>query len=72
MFKNNVGTLDKKVRIAIGVVLLILVAVLPKTMLVYILGLAGIVLFLTAVINFCPLYRLLGIQTNLPKESEDE
>ena len=70
MFKNNVGSVDKNVRIAVGIVLLILVAILPKSVFIYVLGGVGIILILTAVMNFCPLYRVLGIQTNRTTDTQ--
>lgn len=55
----NVGKTDKMIRIAVGLVLLSLVFVGPQTMW----GLVGLVPLATAFINFCPLYRLLGVNT---------
>lgn len=59
MFKPNVGTVDRVVRILFGLVLLSLVFVGPKTAW----GWIGIVPLLTGVINFCPLYSLIGLNT---------
>ena len=56
---KNVGTVDRALRIVVGLVLLALVFVGPKTLW----GLVGIVPLLTALVSFCPLYRLLGICT---------
>lgn len=56
---QNVGTIDRVVRIVIGIVLLALVFVGPHTPW----GLVGAVPLLTAFVGFCPLYRLLGIRT---------
>jgi hypothetical protein len=56
---KNEGTLDRAVRIAIGVALLSLTVVGPKSML----GLVGIVPLATGLVGFCPLYRLVGINT---------
>ncbi|MCC3245680.1 DUF2892 domain-containing protein [Methylocystis sp. WRRC1] len=55
----NIGKTDKMIRIAAGLLLLSLVFVGPKTMW----GLIGIVPLATAFINFCPAYRLLGVNT---------
>lgn len=57
--KINVGKIDRLARIIIGLVLLSLVFVGPKTMW----GLIGLILLGTAAINFCPLYAILGIKT---------
>lgn len=55
----NIGTLDRLLRIALGVVLISLVFVGPQTPW----GWIGLVPLLTAGVRFCPLYRMLGIQT---------
>jgi hypothetical protein len=55
----NEGTLDRAVRIVLGVVLVSLVFVGPKTPF----GWIGVVPLLTGAIGFCPLYRLVGINT---------
>ncbi len=55
----NVGKIDRILRILIGLALLSLVFVGPKTMW----GLIGLVPLGTAVVSFCPLYRLLGVDT---------
>ena len=55
----NVGTVDRVLRVILGLVLLSLVFVGPKTYW----GLIGIIPLFTALISFCPLYTLLGIRT---------
>lgn len=57
--KRNEGTLDRVVRVVLGVVLLALFFVGPRTWL----GLVGIVPLVTGVVGFCPLYRLLRTST---------
>jgi hypothetical protein len=56
---KNVGSLDRILRAIVGLVLLSLVFVGPKTLW----GLIGLVPLGTAVVSFCPAYRLLGIKT---------
>ncbi len=56
---KNEGTLDRAVRIVLGVALLSLTVIGPKSTL----GLAGVVPLATGLIGFCPLYRVLGIRT---------
>ena len=63
MFKANVGTVDRFVRILFGLVLLSLVFVGPKTPW----GWIGILPVLTGLISFCPLYTLLGLSTRAAK-----
>ncbi len=55
----NVGTLDRLLRFALGLVLISLVFVGPQT----VWGWIGLVPLLTAVVRFCPLYRLIGVRT---------
>jgi hypothetical protein len=55
----NEGTIDRVARIVIGVVLLSLVFVGPRTLW----GLVGIVPLLTGLFGFCPLYRVVGLST---------
>ena len=55
----NVGKTDRMIRIVGGIALLSLIFVGPKTMW----GLVGLVPLATAFINFCPAYKLLGVNT---------
>lgn len=57
--RTNIGTLDRVLRAVIGVVLLALAFVGPQTPWGYI----GLIPLATALIGFCPAYRLLGIRT---------
>lgn len=57
--KRNEGTLDRTLRVAIGVLLIGLAA----TNTVGAWGYVGIVPLLTGAIGMCPLYGLLGINT---------
>ena len=59
MFAKNVGTIDRILRIVVGLGLISLVFVGPQTPW----GWVGIVPLLTAVISFCPLYTLIGVRT---------
>jgi hypothetical protein len=56
---TNAGTLDRTIRIALGIALLSLAWVGPQTPL----GWVGIVPLLTGVIGFCPAYRVFGVNT---------
>lgn len=55
----NEGTIDRIVRVVIGIALLSLVFVGPQTMW----GLVGIVPLLTGIVGFCPAYKLFGLST---------
>lgn len=57
--KKNVGSLDRNIRIIVGLGLLSLTVIGPKSLW----GLVGIVPLLTASFNFCPIYQLLGKST---------
>ena len=57
--KRNEGTIDRVVRVALGVALLALVFVGPQTWL----GLIGVVPLVTGLVGYCPLYRVLGLST---------
>lgn len=56
---QNVGTIDRIVRIVLGVVLVALVFVGPQTPW----GWVGVIPLATALIGFCPAYKLLGLST---------
>lgn len=56
---RNEGNLDRLLRIVVGLVLLALVFVGPKTAL----GWIGIVPLLTGLVGFCPAYRIFGLNT---------
>jgi hypothetical protein len=56
---RNLGTLDRILRVAIGLALLSLVFVGPQTLW----GLLGLVPLLTALVGYCPAYSLVGLST---------
>jgi Inner membrane protein YgaP-like, transmembrane domain len=56
---RNVGTIDRALRVAVGVVLIALVFVGPQTPF----GWIGLVPLITALIGWCPLYRLVGLNS---------
>ena len=55
----NVGGMDKTARIVVGLALLAMTVVGPKTMW----GLIGVVPLATGLLNFCPAYTLFGINS---------
>jgi O-antigen ligase len=63
IMKCNVGTIDRTLRIAGGLILIVLAA----TGTVGVWGWIGVVPLLTGVFRFCPAYPLLGINS-CPKE----
>jgi hypothetical protein len=56
---KNEGTVDRVLRVIVGLGLLSLVVVGPQTMW----GLVGLVPLLTGLFGFCPAYKLLGLNT---------
>jgi hypothetical protein len=59
MANANIGNTDRIARIILGVVLIALVFVGPKTAW----GWIGLVPLLTGLVRWCPLYRLIGVNT---------
>lgn len=57
---KNIGTADRWIRIIVGVVLI----ALAITGSIGAWGWIGIIPLATALINFCPLYRLIGFSSN--------
>jgi hypothetical protein len=57
--KRNEGTIDRALRIVLGLALLSLIFVGPHTWF----GLVGLVPLVTGFVGFCPLYRLVGMRT---------
>ena len=55
----NEGKIDRVIRVILGIVLLALVFVGPKTPW----GWIGLVPLITGLVGFCPLYKLLGVST---------
>lgn len=62
--KLNEGTVDRILRVVVGIAVLSLAFVGPKTPWAYL----GIIPLLTGVVGFCPLYAILGVNTcGVPK-----
>ncbi len=62
MLKTNVGTIDRALRVIVGVVLLTLFFVYPDASWRY-WTLIGIVPLLTGLMSSCPLYTILGLSS---------
>ena len=56
---TNIGTIDRALRVIVGLVLISMVFVGPQT----VWGWIGVVPLATALIGWCPAYSLLGIKT---------
>jgi hypothetical protein len=63
--KKNMGSTDKLIRSVIGIIIAILYysGIITGTLAIVLLAFA-IIFLLTSFISFCPLYALLGINTN--------
>ncbi|MDA8420474.1 MAG: DUF2892 domain-containing protein [Pseudomonadota bacterium] len=64
--QQNVGSMDKVVRVIIGLALLSLVFVLKGS--IRWLGLIGLVPIFTAFVGWCPAYSLFGINSSTKKD----
>ncbi len=62
---KNIGNLDKWIRIVLGIVLIVLIFIIQSGW--RWIGLLGVVLIITAFINFCPLYLPFKINTRKDK-----
>ena len=56
---KNVGSIDRNIRIVLGIAIIIAGVLLNSWW-----GVIGIVPLLTAGLNFCPLYSLIGVSTS--------
>lgn len=56
---RNEGTLDRALRIILGLILLSLVFIGPQTLW----GLIGLVPLATGLMGYCPVYQILGLNT---------
>ncbi len=59
--EKNVGSMDRNIRFGAGAVLLIWGLVFKGG---FLLTLIGIVLLVTGYLNFCPAYKLIGMNTD--------
>lgn len=64
IMKKNMSNLDKGVRVIIAVVVALLYYFnVVEGTLAYVLMAVAAILLVTSLINFCPLYRVLGVNT---------
>lgn len=59
--KKNVGGIDRILRIVLGLALLVFAFVGPEGVKMW--GFIGIVPLATGLLNFCPLYSIIGLNT---------
>lgn len=73
MFSNNVGTLDRDIRIVLGVLFGILSLFGPIGFWQLIPATIALIMVATAATGICPLYRFLGIRTvRASKDAADQ
>ncbi len=62
---RNVGTVDRALRAGIGILALLGAFVLGwfSGWMVWAAAVVGVIMLLTAAVGFCPLYRLVGVNT---------
>ncbi len=69
--KKTVGSIDKVVRVTVGLIFVIVAFVAPVGQVMkVILIVLGIIAFVTAFTGFCPMYNLLGINTSEDKDKD--
>jgi len=59
LFKNNVGKIDRVIRVIVGVILVGNVFVALQ----HPIGWLGVILIVTGILGKCPLYSIIGINT---------
>ncbi len=70
MFKTaNVGTIDRSIRLLLGAALIaspyfFASTLWDNTLVRFIVPIVGVILILTALVRFCPIYRLIGASTS--------
>lgn len=68
MFKTNEGTLDRIVRVVVGIAVLALIFVYPDAAWRW-WALIGLVPLITGLVGTCPIYSIFGISTCPMKKS---
>jgi hypothetical protein len=61
---SNIGGFDRVLRIVISLALISMLYFTGQSLWIWVVAAVGAVLVLTALIGFCPLYRVLGLHTN--------
>jgi hypothetical protein len=66
--KLNVGSIDRGIRIALGIVLLALAFFGNLGVWGYVAGVAGAVALITGLVRWCPAWALFGVDTTSAKK----
>jgi hypothetical protein len=64
MLPKNEGVLDRDIRLAVGLLLLIPSVFILSGILQIVAGVLAVSLIITAAVGLCPLYMVLGVKTN--------
>lgn len=64
MFPKNEGSLDRDIRLVLGVLLMIPAVFMLHGIFQIVVAVLAVVMFATAAMGFCPLYSVIGIKTN--------
>jgi hypothetical protein len=56
MFKQNVGTIDRGIRIALGIILAAVGMLVLKGTVGTVVGIVALIPLITGIVGFCPLY----------------
>lgn len=62
--EKNEGTLDREIRLGVGILFLLLGGLVFKGLWIFLSLLVAGILLVTAATGFCPVYKLLGWKTN--------
>lgn len=63
-YGKNAGTFDRIVRVVIGIILLYAVATgMVQGIVLYVAGILGLMILITAALAYCPLYPIMKINT---------
>jgi hypothetical protein len=63
MMRENMGTIDRVIRAAMGIALVLGALAAGAPLARTLLGLGAVIMIGTALMGFCPLYRALGVST---------
>lgn len=61
--RANEATWDRIVRVVLGVILILVPILFTQEVFGILIGIVGLILLVTGLIGFCPLYALFGIRT---------
>lgn len=63
VMRDNMGTVDRVIRAAVGIALVLGALSVDAPLARTLLGLGAVIMIGTALVGFCPLYRVLGLNT---------